>query len=121
MTSTTFFRLHESMHLAVTSGGTRGARRVQSEQSVRRGTDRVVGRLQQTVGLRQRALLMMRVMMHVMMLLLLLLQLLLLLLLLLLLGRKDLLVPAFRATTHLRANTQQPDHAEQCHSNLKSR
>ena len=44
-TDTTFFRLHEPVHLAVTSGGTGGARRVQSEQSIRRRADRVVGRL----------------------------------------------------------------------------
>jgi len=129
--NSTFFRLNVSVHFAVTSGRPGRPGGVQREEGVGGGADAVVGHcLQQAGGLRQGALLLvvlvvMMMMMVLLLLLLLLLQLLhlllmLLLLLLLLLG-EHLLVPTFRATTHLGADAQQPNHAEERHSNLETR
>jgi len=92
------------MHFAVTSGRTSCSRSVQREEGVGGRADAIIGhRLQQAGSLRQGTLLLVMLMMMVMVLLLLLLQLQLLLMLLLLLS-EYLLVPTFRATTHLRAD-----------------
>jgi len=123
--NSTFFRLNVSVHFAVTSGRPGRPGGVQREEGVGGGADAVVGHcLQQAGGLRQGALLLVVLVVMMMMMVLLLLQLLhllLMLLLLLLLLGEHLLVPTFRATTHLGADAQQPNHAEERHSNVETR
>jgi len=109
------------VHFAVTSGRASRSRSVQREEGIGGRADTVIGhRLQQAGTLRQSALLLVMLVMMMMVLLLLLLQLHLLLMLLLLLC-EHLFVPTFRATTHLRTDAQQPNHAEKRHSNLETR